>query len=47
MFTWLFSKRIGDMSNPSRVILGSSAPTSFITVGKISTVAASCVNIIP
>lgn len=44
---WLYrltavpSKSIGDMSNPSRVTLGSSAPANFINVGKMSTVAAS------
>lgn len=43
LLTLLFSKRIGDISKPSRVTFGSGAPTNFITVGKRSTVAPSYV----
>lgn len=46
LLTWLFSKRIGDISKPSRVTFGSGAPTNFITVGKRSTVAPSYDKII-
>ena len=44
ILTAALSKRIGDISTPSSVTLGNLAPTSFITVGRISTVAANCRN---
>ena len=44
--TWPFWKRIGDISTPSMMASGNSAPASFTIVGKRSSVAANCIHIV-